>query len=1075
MNLWLAFPLLLASFLPSFSNDFDWRKGFIDSTFTCNDLVQISLDDNCEILLNADMILEGFNGDLNDFQLEVLNETGLPVNINIDGSFIGDTLYLIALHLPSGQSCWGRALIEDKWAPILTCANYTFQCFESHQSFPLPDVWDNCDVSPTINLLSQNIDNSDLCDVVTITRTYVAFDDSGNESNTCTQIITTTPPALPVFPKDTIWSCETYKGYPNIILPKPVKTAIASTGSGVPDVANGNFCPYDVVHSDFVFTTDCGETFTIVRTWTVINQCTDEIVTIGQNGGDNVQLIHIQDKNPPVIKRPPYTVNANLGTASNEECGSTDLLLPPVLVDDCHAVTVRILTGIGEAIYINGDGRNGGYIPFPGLPLGEHTIIYEAKDECDNIDTLHVKINVEDKTVPVVVCDKLTSVSLGIDGKAKIEAGAFDDGSYDNCCLDSFSVRRMFHGCQALDTVFQDSVIFCCTDVGDTVQVVFRAVDCAGNANDCMVLVQIEEKLQPWLGSCPGNQVIDCEFYTNFLELPLSEGNDSVLIQFGEPVFYDNCHIVYLENAVTVNLDQCLQGNITRRWRVTDAGQNAVVACTQVIQVNHHSDWVVEFPANVEVECGTALPETGEPIIFYENCELVAVAYEDEVFTVVPDVCFKIARTWTAINWCIVGAVIDNPLVESSEKALLFDFNYDNILSDRVFHDGVNLNNFSTQASQYGAQADGVVIYEQIIKVSDHVAPVVNCLPFFEVCINDNSCVATFELPNPEVLDCGTDISIGATGDLGTGIGPFLNVPPGMYRMTYQVDDNCGNRGFCETLIEVRDCKKPTPFCKDGLIVEIQEDSIVIVNADIFDDGSFDNCTGDLTFSFSIDALDSIAIFTCATLGFQEVNVWLTDEAGNQDFCVTFVFVEDNTGVCAGVPIISGTVQTPDHKAIKHVELNLNNNAMVAFSDLDGKFTFNAPPGGDYTISANLDTDPLNGVTTYDIVLISKHILGLQLLDSPHKIIAADANFSNTVTTFDIVTIRKLILQINTKFPNGPSWRFVDSKFLFAHPMNPFATAFPEVLNFNNLNDDLFNADFIGIKVGDVNSSATSN
>ena len=1075
MSLWLAILLILASDLPSIANNIRWNVDSIDSTFACNDLVQISLDENCEVLLNADMIVEGYDGDPSAFDLEVLNEMGLSVNLNIDGSFAGDTLYLIATHILSGQSCWGRALIEDKWAPILTCLNYSFSCFENPNSFPLPEVWDNCDSSPNITKLSQNVDDSNKCDVVTITQTFIASDDSGNESNTCTQHISITPPTLPVFPKDTIWSCEIYNAHLNVILPTPIRSNINATGSGVPNVANGEFCPFNVVHTDFTFSTDCGETFTIIRTWTVINWCTDEIITIGSDGQDNIQLIHIEDKNPPIIIRPPFTINANIGSASNEDCGSTGLLLPPFLIDDCHDVTLRILTGIGEAIYINGDGQNGGYIPYPGLPLGTHTIIYEAKDECGNIDTLHVQVTVEDMTPPVPICDKLTNVSLGISGETKIAASVFDDGSYDNCCLDSFLVRRMFHSCNDLDTVFQDSVIFCCSDVGDTVQVVFQVRDCYGNTNDCMVLVQVEEKLQPWLGSCPGGQIIDCEFYSNFLELPLSEGKDSVLLQFGEPVFHDNCDIVYLENSVNINLDQCLQGTIARRWRVTDSGQNAIVVCTQNIQVNHYSDWVVEFPVGLDVECGEEIPETGEPIIFYENCEMIAVSYQDEVFTIVPDVCFKIVRTWTAINWCIVGSVIDNPLIESSERDVNFDFNYDNVLSAQVFHDGVNKSNFSTQVAQYGAQPDGVVVYQQIIKVSDNVAPIVDCLPTIEVCISDTSCEATFELPIPGITDCGVEISITATGVLGTGLGPFVNIPLGIYEMTYQVDDNCGNQGFCKTTITVKDCKKPTPFCKDGLIIEINEDSIVIVNAEVFNDGSFDNCDGELIFSFSIDPTDSLVVFDCSSLGYQMINVWLTDASGNQDFCANFVFVEDNNGICAGVPRIEGSVQTAENEAINNVTISLNNTLLSTTTDLEGKYKFEVQPNADYSVSPGLNTNPLNGVTTYDIVLISKHILGFELLDSPYKIIAADANFSNSVTTFDLVAIRKLILQINTAFPNGPSWRFVDSKFPFTNPFNPFASSFPEVLNFNNISDDILNANFIGIKIGDVNSSAFTN
>ncbi len=119
------------------------------------------------------------------------------------------------------------------------------------------------------------------------------------------------------------------------------------------------------------------------------------------------------------------------------------------------------------------------------------------------------------------------------------------------------------------------------------------------------------------------------------------------------------------------------------------------------------------------------------------------------------------------------------------------------------------------------------------------------------------------------------------------------------------------------------------------------------------------------------------------------------------------------------------------------------------------------------------DDNPLNGVTTYDLVLISKHILGIEPLGSPYKIIAADANKSNGVTTFDIVELRKLILGIYQELPANTSWRFVDKAFPFPNPLNPFQTAFPEGVNciaFPSSNDD-----FVGIKIGDVNNTAVSN
>ena len=114
----------------------------------------------------------------------------------------------------------------------------------------------------------------------------------------------------------------------------------------------------------------------------------------------------------------------------------------------------------------------------------------------------------------------------------------------------------------------------------------------------------------------------------------------------------------------------------------------------------------------------------------------------------------------------------------------------------------------------------------------------------------------------------------------------------------------------------------------------------------------------------------------------------------------------------------------------------------------------------------------VNGVTTFDAVLVTKHILGTQPLGSPYKIIAGDVNRNNAVTTFDIVEMRKIILGIYTdSIPNNTSWRFIPSDFTFPNPANPFASAFPEFITVNVFppSGDL---DFIGLKVADANNSA---
>lgn len=130
-----------------------------------------------------------------------------------------------------------------------------------------------------------------------------------------------------------------------------------------------------------------------------------------------------------------------------------------------------------------------------------------------------------------------------------------------------------------------------------------------------------------------------------------------------------------------------------------------------------------------------------------------------------------------------------------------------------------------------------------------------------------------------------------------------------------------------------------------------------------------------------------------------------------------------------------------------------------------------------YTITPLYDVDYLNGVSTLDLLLINRHILGQELLNSPYKMIAADANVSGTITTFDIVELRKLILGIITDLPDNTSWRFLDKSFIFPDPLEPFSVQFPEEINTlvtsGQPNPSVL--DFWGIKVGDVNYSHVLN
>jgi len=175
---------------------------------------------------------------------------------------------------------------------------------------------------------------------------------------------------------------------------------------------------------------------------------------------------------------------------------------------------------------------------------------------------------------------------------------------------------------------------------------------------------------------------------------------------------------------------------------------------------------------------------------------------------------------------------------------------------------------------------------------------------------------------------------------------------------------------------------------------------------------------------------------------------------------------------------VSGLIHTEINEAVQDVEVTLSGGP--TFSQLfvtanDGMYEFtNVPLNQNYSVEPYLNQNPLNGVSSFDLVLMAQHILMLNELDSPYKLIAADVNRSGSITTLDLVELRKLILFIDTEFQDNTSWRFVDADFVFPVPTNPFATSFPEVVDINGLQGDVAH-DFIGVKIGDVNDSAIAN
>lgn len=172
---------------------------------------------------------------------------------------------------------------------------------------------------------------------------------------------------------------------------------------------------------------------------------------------------------------------------------------------------------------------------------------------------------------------------------------------------------------------------------------------------------------------------------------------------------------------------------------------------------------------------------------------------------------------------------------------------------------------------------------------------------------------------------------------------------------------------------------------------------------------------------------------------------------------------------------VSGNVQTHWGQPMPNVTVQLSGSSTATTqTDASGNFSFaNLSAGSNLTITPLRDTLDNNGVTSFDLVLMSKHIIGLEPFDSPWKIIAGDANISNSMTTFDVVEVRKVILGLNPSYPSNTSWRFFPASTTFVNPDNPFSPTLPTgAITLSNLQTNSSGNNFLGVKIGDVNNTA---
>lgn len=185
---------------------------------------------------------------------------------------------------------------------------------------------------------------------------------------------------------------------------------------------------------------------------------------------------------------------------------------------------------------------------------------------------------------------------------------------------------------------------------------------------------------------------------------------------------------------------------------------------------------------------------------------------------------------------------------------------------------------------------------------------------------------------------------------------------------------------------------------------------------------------------------------------------------------IAFAAQSQNLSISGTItPVCDGTVTLLDGDGNTISTISTADSGTYVFSGLEVE--------GTYVISVsredNTFQDILNGVSTFDLVLTDKHILGIEEFTNPFLLFAVDLDGSKSVSVMDLVLLRRAILGIDINFPVD-SWQFFSTDAQIEESNNPWQSPNLNIRTYENLSASISNADFIGYKTGDVNGSSAT-
>jgi hypothetical protein len=373
---------------------------------------------------------------------------------------------------------------------------------------------------------------------------------------------------------------------------------------------------------------------------------------------------------------------------------------------------------------------------------------------------------------------------------------------------------------------------------------------------ECWGCINLEDKLPPIM-QCR-DLIISCaqtDVSPSAIEALQLPGAFPVVVDCSLYTLTYNDEYFDLDCGDLVNGFSNMSAYIIRTWDAIDVFGNRAT-CSQFIYLERIPLLQINFPADVTLACDaiSAGPNasTGVPTALVNDvlynvypsaavCDLGVVFRDDTI--VVCEGTTKILRTWTAVDWCQPLSVGTNPREMVQVIKLLDD-------AGPVLVCPVNLTVGTNQfdcLSDY--QLPSIIASDNCSRISSATALWQIDSVFFE------SQAAITNFPGNNLWNTDTLVVFGIAN----------NLPLGNTRIEYTVTDDCGNTSSCRFRVQVRDDVPPVVVCNQHVVVSVGYDDpndcylpntddctfagVTWVKANSFDNGSYDNCGGNLQFT----------------------------------------------------------------------------------------------------------------------------------------------------------------------------------------------------------------------------------